>query len=119
MRAIALGLSIALLGGAATAQGPANWTAPTEPFRIGGNLYYVGTAGLGAYLLTSPQGHVLIDGAKIAALSPHDPTLPVAPGELDGRGRILIPSLSDVHVHLDSSRIGQPFRPRIERSNAW
>ena len=42
---------------------------------------------------------VLIDGAKIAALSPHDPTLPVAPGELDGRGRILIPSLSDVHVH--------------------
>ena len=63
MRAIALGLSIALLGGAATAQGPANWTAPTEPFRIGGNLYYVGTAGLGAYLLTSPQGHVLIDGA--------------------------------------------------------
>lgn len=63
MRAIALGLSIALLGGAATAQGPANWTAPTEPFRIGGNLYYVGTAGLSAYLLTSPQGHVLIDGA--------------------------------------------------------
>ena len=62
---------------------------------------------------------VLIDGAKIAALSPHDPTLPVAPGNLDGRGRILIPSLSDVHVHLDSSRIGQPFRPRIERSNAW
>ncbi len=46
-----------------TAQGPANWTAPTEPFRIGGNLYYVGTAGLGAYLLTSPHGHVLIDGA--------------------------------------------------------
>ena len=63
MRAIALGLSVALLGGAATAQGPANWTAPTEPFRIGGNLYYVGTAGLSAYLLTSPQGHVLIDGA--------------------------------------------------------
>ena len=63
MRAIALGLSVALLGGAATAQGPANWTAPNEPFRIGGNLYYVGTAGLGAYLLTSPQGHVLIDGA--------------------------------------------------------
>ena len=63
MRAIALGLSVALLGGAATAQGPANWTAPNEPFRIGGNLYYVGTAGLGAYLLTSSQGHVLIDGA--------------------------------------------------------
>ena len=62
---------------------------------------------------------VLIDGAKIAALSPHDPTLPVAPGELDGRGRILIPSLSDVHVHLDSSRIGQPFRPHTGAPGVW
>ena len=58
-----IGLAVSLIGGAALAQGPANWTAPHEPFRIGDNLYYVGTAGLGAYLLTSPQGHVLIDGA--------------------------------------------------------
>ncbi|MGZ8999265.1 MAG: MBL fold metallo-hydrolase, partial [Allosphingosinicella sp.] len=33
-----------------------------EPFRIAGNLYYVGTARLAAYLLTDPAGHVLIDG---------------------------------------------------------
>lgn len=39
------------------------WNRPTEPFRIAGNLYYVGTAALGAYLLTSPEGHILIDGA--------------------------------------------------------
>ena len=58
MKGLALGLAASLL-----AQGPANWTAPTEPFRIADNLYYVGTAGLGAYLLTSPAGHVLIDGA--------------------------------------------------------
>ncbi|QOY96505.1 subclass B3 metallo-beta-lactamase [Massilia sp. UMI-21] len=33
------------------------------PFNIHGNTYYVGTAGLSALLVTSPQGHVLLDGA--------------------------------------------------------
>ena len=39
-----------------------NLSIPTEPFRIAGNLYYVGHTGMGAYLLTGPEGHVLIDG---------------------------------------------------------
>lgn len=33
-----------------------------EPFRIHGNTYYVGTRGLSAILITSGQGHILIDG---------------------------------------------------------
>ncbi|WP_336808270.1 subclass B3 metallo-beta-lactamase [Fulvimonas yonginensis] len=33
-----------------------------EPFPIAGNLYYVGTPDVTAFLLTGPQGHVLIDG---------------------------------------------------------
>jgi len=33
-----------------------------EPFRIAGNLYYVGTKEMTSFLLTSSQGHVLIDG---------------------------------------------------------
>ena len=33
-----------------------------EPFRIAGNLYYVGANDVTAFLLTGPQGHVLIDG---------------------------------------------------------
>jgi metallo-beta-lactamase class B len=37
------------------------WTEPTEPFRIAGNLYYVGTYDLGCYLITTPQGHILIN----------------------------------------------------------
>ncbi len=40
----------------------AEWNAPQRPFRIYGNTYWVGTHGLGAILITSPQGHVLIDG---------------------------------------------------------
>jgi metallo-beta-lactamase class B len=35
---------------------------PAEPFRIAGNLYYVGANDVAAFLITSPQGHVLIDG---------------------------------------------------------
>lgn len=41
----------------------AEWNAPQPPFRLFGNSYYVGTRGLGAILVTSADGHVLIDGA--------------------------------------------------------
>ena len=40
----------------------AEWNAPQEPFLIHGNSYYVGTRGLAAILITTPEGHVLIDG---------------------------------------------------------
>ena len=39
----------------------ASWTQPTAPHRIFGNTYYVGTKGVSSVLVTSPQGHVLID----------------------------------------------------------
>src|SRR5687768_15685354 len=39
-----------------------NRSVPDEPFRIAGNLYYVGATGVTAFLLTGPDGHVLIDG---------------------------------------------------------
>ena len=42
---------------------PAEWTTPQKPFRIIGNTYYVGTQDLAIYLITSPKGDVLIDGA--------------------------------------------------------
>lgn len=41
----------------------AEWNAPQQPFRIHGDTYYVGPRGLGAVLVASPAGHVLIDGA--------------------------------------------------------
>jgi metallo-beta-lactamase class B len=41
----------------------ARWNVPQAPFKIYGNTYYVGTRGLSAILITSPQGHVLIDAA--------------------------------------------------------
>jgi metallo-beta-lactamase class B len=35
---------------------------PAEPFRIAGNFYYVGANDVASFLLTRPEGHVLIDG---------------------------------------------------------
>lgn len=45
----------------------------------------------------------------------------VTPGiqEFDGRGRLLLPSFTDVHVHLDSTRIGLPFRPHTGSPGIW
>ena len=33
-----------------------------QPFRIAGNFYYVGATDLAAYLITGPEGHVVLDG---------------------------------------------------------
>lgn len=35
---------------------------PAEPFRIAGNFYYVGASDAASFLITSPEGHILIDG---------------------------------------------------------
>jgi metallo-beta-lactamase class B len=43
------------------AQAPVDWTEPFPPFRIAGNLYYVGSKGLANYLITTPHGHILIN----------------------------------------------------------
>ncbi|HEY6465886.1 MAG TPA: subclass B3 metallo-beta-lactamase [Candidatus Acidoferrales bacterium] len=50
-------------GQAATNATPSNadWTEPFPPFRIVGNLYYVGSKGLANYLIVTPQGNILIN----------------------------------------------------------
>jgi metallo-beta-lactamase class B len=39
-----------------------SWNQPIEPFRILGNLYYVGASDIASYLVTTPEGHILVDG---------------------------------------------------------
>jgi metallo-beta-lactamase class B len=34
---------------------------PFPPFKVIGNTYYVGVTGAGAFLITSPQGHILVN----------------------------------------------------------
>lgn len=38
------------------------WNEPFAPFTIMGNVHYVGTAGISAFLITTRKGHILIDG---------------------------------------------------------
>ena len=40
-------------------RGPMSQAA--EPFRIVGNIYYVGGANIASYLITTPEGHILMD----------------------------------------------------------
>jgi metallo-beta-lactamase class B len=35
---------------------------PAEPFRIAGNFYYVGATDASAFLITGPEGHIVLDG---------------------------------------------------------
>lgn len=40
----------------------AHWNDPFPPFKLMGTIYYVGTTGVSAWLITTPRGHFLLDG---------------------------------------------------------
>ena len=73
MRCLVIAVALVLAGSVIRAQGPAQfsdawyqqfrgpYSAPAEPFRIVGNIHYVGAANIASYLITTPQGHILID----------------------------------------------------------
>lgn len=74
----------------------AEWNEPQAPVKIHGNTYYVGTRGLAAVLITSPQGHVLIDGGLPNSAPPilqNIRTLGFEPGDI----RLILNS----HAHFD------------------
>lgn len=48
----------------------AEWNAPATPAHLYGHVYYVGTRGLSAILLTSDSGHVLIDAGLPESAEP-------------------------------------------------
>ncbi len=45
------------------AQNNPDWTQPLAPHRVIGNVYYVGSKGLASYLITTAQGHILINSS--------------------------------------------------------
>jgi metallo-beta-lactamase class B len=62
MQIVSCVLILVLAGIASTfAQANPDWTEPFPPFHIAGNLYYVGSKGLANYLVTTPQGNILIN----------------------------------------------------------
>lgn len=55
-------LSVLLFSNLAFADDP-SWSAPHPPFKITDHIYSVGTEGIGVYLITTPDGHILIDAS--------------------------------------------------------
>ena len=72
------------------------WNRPVEPFRIIGNIYYVGATEVSSFLITTPKGHILLDSGLAE-------TVPLIQANLKKLGfkiedvKILINS----HAHLD------------------
>jgi metallo-beta-lactamase class B len=42
-----------------------SWNQPVKPFRIVGNLYYVGASDICSYLIVTPKGHILLDSGFV------------------------------------------------------
>jgi metallo-beta-lactamase class B len=61
LRATLMAVGLVTTVGAQGSQAPPDWTEPFPPFKIAGTLYYVGSKGLANYLVTTPQGHILIN----------------------------------------------------------
>lgn len=87
---------IRLVGLAAAEEFPAAWTEPTRPFRIVGDIYYVGTKGLAAYLVRSGDEAVLIDGTM-----PQNAALVEASIEALGFRLDSVDTLLLSHAHVD------------------
>lgn len=94
-----------------------SWNRPVEPARIAGNLYYVGAAEIASYLITTPQGHILLD-------SGFEETVPIIQKSIARLGfkledvRILLNS----HAHYDHAgglaRLKQLTRASLQVSEA-
>lgn len=82
----------------ASSRWPAAWSEPTAPFHIIDGIYYVGSAGLGAFLVTTPEGHVLIDGGL-------PETAPQIAASIESLGFDLaeVKILLNTHAHFDHS----------------
>jgi metallo-beta-lactamase class B len=87
---------ILIVGLQLAAEIPASWTTPVPPFRIAGNLYYVGSQDLAAYLLVTPQGNILIN-SNLASAPPQIKKSIEALGFKYGDTKILLIS----HGHYD------------------
>lgn len=69
----------------------AEWNAPRQPFKVYGNTYFVGPAGVSALLITSDRGHILVDGG-----------LPQSAAVIDASIRALGFKTTDVKLILTS-----------------
>lgn len=96
-------LSFSFIALPAQTQNPSNqksgfeeWNRPFKPFRIIGNIHYVGTNNLACYLITTPEGHLLIDTAM-------EESAPIVRGNIEALGFKLkdLKIMLSSHAHFD------------------
>jgi metallo-beta-lactamase class B len=73
-----------------------DWNKPVKPIRIAGNLYYVGVTEIASYLITTPEGHFLLDGGFVE-------TAPIIQRNIEALGFKLqdVKFLLGSHAHYD------------------
>lgn len=93
MRTLGLLLLAFALASAQNKQGKAaiDWNKPFPPHKIIGNVYFVGSAELGSFLIATPEGHILIN-------SDFEETVPVIRAAVEKLGF----KFSDIKILLGS-----------------
>jgi metallo-beta-lactamase class B len=73
-----------------------SWNQPVEPYRIAGNVYYVGASDITSFLITTPAGHILLDGGFVE-------TAPIIEANIRKLGFKLadVKILLSSHAHFD------------------
>jgi len=95
MRKVLILVAIVLVPVGAVAQ-PAGWNDPFPPHQVMDNLYYVGTSMLGSFLITTDEGHILVNGG-------YETTVPVIQAGVEELGFDFedVEIFISVHAHPD------------------
>jgi len=88
---VALLSTLATVAFAQSDPASAEWNKPVEPFQVIDNIYYVGASEVSAFLITTPQGDILLDGGFAE-------TAPIIVKNIEKLGF----QVSDVHILLNS-----------------
>ena len=100
---LATTMQMLLLAGAVIGQGLVN--VPFPAHRVIGNLYYVGSKDLASYLITTPEGHILIN-------SSFDSTVPLIQANVESLGF----KMSDIKILLASHAHSDHVAGHAERA---
>jgi metallo-beta-lactamase class B len=82
-----------------------SWVEQTEPVKIVGPIYFVGTKGLGAYLITTAQGHILLDGGMPQSARAFEASIREAGFRPEDIKILLI-----THAHIDHAGVVAHFK---------
>src|SRR5947199_9215938 len=102
-----------VLAMAAVGQGPADWYEPFPAHKVIGNVYYVGSKDLATFLITTPEGHILIN-------SGFERTVPLIQKSVESLGfkmadvKILLAS----HAHSDHGA-GHALLPKVTGAKVY